>query len=148
MTRKPVKIEKVHPCDDNNQVVTITGGGGSYRRTPCEECPWRLDAPVGAFPAEAYRASASTAYDMAQNTFACHMQGKDKPATCASFLLIQGYHNLAVRLQTMSGRLDIRKVSSPVPLYPTYAAMAIANGVDPDDPVLRLCRDNEVDRWT
>jgi hypothetical protein len=64
---------------------------------------WRVDAN-GEFPAEAFRHSASTAYDMAQHTFACHESGSKKPATSAGFLLRGADHNLAVRLGFMTGR--------------------------------------------
>ncbi|WP_455289311.1 DUF6283 family protein [Cupriavidus necator] len=50
---------------------TVEGGKGGYRRKPCGKCPWRVDA-TGELPAEAFRHSAETAYDMATHTFACH----------------------------------------------------------------------------
>jgi hypothetical protein len=138
------KITGIHPCDDTAQVVTVTtpaGDGYVHRHEPCAECPWRKDSPIGAFPVEAYRHSAATCYDMAQTTFACHMSGKDRPATCAGFLLSAGArHNFSVRMAVISGRLNFDSVSSDVPVYETYQEMAVANGVDPDDPVLRSCR--------
>lgn len=98
------------------------------------------------FPAEAYRHSASTAYDMAQNTFACHMAGKTEPLTCAGFLLRGSMHNLTIRLAQMKGAVDLRKISDGGhELYSSYRAMAIANGVPPDDPKLRPCRSNDYD---
>jgi hypothetical protein len=115
-------------------------GAYSYRRAPCAECPWRKDSPVGAFPAEAYRISASTAYDMADNVFACHMSGSECPATCAGFLLQGADHNLAVRMRLASGVLDPGSIRSDVELYGSYREMAEVNGVDPDDPVLARCR--------
>lgn len=117
------------------------GGGGSnlYRREPCPECPWRKDAPIGAFPAEAFRVSAKTAYDMTVHTFSCHMSGSEKPATCAGFLLSGADHNLAVRLARSTGSIS-DDVKSDVPLYGSYREMAEANGVDPEDPILAPCR--------
>jgi hypothetical protein len=124
-------------------VVTIKGESTDkhgHRLTPCPTCPWRLDATVGAFPAEAYRLSAPTSYDMAQSTFACHESGSAKPQTCASFLLRQ-HHNMAVRLACIMGKLDLSRVhDGGVRLYADYRAMAEANGVDPADPVLGPCR--------
>jgi hypothetical protein len=101
-----------------------------------------LDSPIGAFPAEAYHHSAPTAYDMAGETFACHMAGVPKTQTCAGFLLAQGVHSLGARLMMARGELDLRNVRRTVPTYRTYREMAVANGVDPDDPVLRACRDD------
>jgi hypothetical protein len=124
---------------EDHQVLTVTGGSGSYRRTPCPNCPWRVDA-VGEFPAQAFKHSARTAYDMAQESFACHDSGAEKPATCAGFLLRGADHNLGVRLKRMRGEcLDVEDGGHE--LHESYRAMAIANGVAADDPVLAACRD-------
>lgn len=133
------KITNVKPAGPTAQVVTVTGGGARYRREVCEQCPWRIDQ-TGSFPAEAFRHSANTAYDMATHTFACHMNGADKPATCAGFLLRGSTHNLAVRLRLVRELIDLGQVRETVPLHDSYRAMAIANGVDATDPVLEPCR--------
>lgn len=118
---------------------TVAGGAGRYRRKPCSDCPWRIDA-TGVFPAEAFRHSAATAYDMATHTFACHQSGTRRSATCAGFLLRGGDHNLNVRLGRMRGKYgDVADGGHA--LHPSYRAMAIANGVDPDEPVLAPCRE-------
>lgn len=127
---------------DSHNVVTVESEGENhrYRRAPCAECPWRRDAKVGAFPAEAFRLSARTAYDMGKSSFACHMVPKSQPATCAGFLLRGATHSQQVRIAQAMGRLDLSKVKSDVALYDSYRAMAEANGVDPQDPVLQPCR--------
>lgn len=138
---KKVRITNVRPAGKDHQVVTCEGHrAGSYRREPCERCPWRCDA-VGEFPAEAYRHSAGTSYDMAQSTFACHSSGVEKPALCAGFLLRNSGNNLGVRLLVMRGELARNEVSDGGhELFESYRAMAQANGVDPADPVLAPCR--------
>ena len=139
-----VKVTKVRPAGLNqrgeqHQVVTVEGGKGGYRRQPCSDCPWRVDA-VGEFPADAFKHSANTAYDMAQEVFACHQSGAKKPAICAGFLLREADHNLAVRLKRVQGQcLDVEDAG--LDLHPSYRAMAIANGVAVDDPALAQCRD-------
>lgn len=134
-------ILNVRPAGNQHQVVSVTNGGAKrYRRTPCSDCPWRKDA-VGVFPAEAFKHSAPTAYDMSQHLFGCHQSGSDKPATCAGFLLKGATHNLAVRMGYITGDIaDDVVVDDNVELHENYRAMAIANGVDEDDPVLRPCR--------
>ncbi len=124
---------------------TTSGDKYHYRRKPCATCPWRKDAETGRFPAEAFRTSANTAIDGSTHAFACHESGVEKSATCAGFLLANSQHNIGVRLALAKGRLDIDKVGNPedVPLYESYRSMAIANGVDPDDPAIALCRSND-----
>jgi hypothetical protein len=133
------RITATRPADENNQVVRVEGGKGSYRREPCPGCPWRVDQ-TGEFPAEAFRISANTAYDMAGETFGCHESGTKAPATCAGFLLRGADHNMSVRLGYSSGRYKGDVTDGGHELHPSYRAMAIANGVDPDDPVLAPCR--------
>ncbi|MDW9600164.1 hypothetical protein GOA86_17560 [Sinorhizobium meliloti] len=147
---RKVKETRTFDCGDGeHQVVSLTSSAEAdlvHRREPCEECPWRSDVPTGVFPAEAFRHSASTAYDMAPNTFACHMSGRDKPATCAGFLISGATHNLGIRLAIIAGRYDPRSVRSDAPLYQSYREMTVANGVQPDDPALACCRG--VDEFT
>ena len=139
-----VEVIRTRPADEEHQVVTLSGGDGrSYRRKPCPHCPWRTDQPTGRFPAEAYRHSAETAYDLSEHRFGCHMSGTKKPETCAGFLQRGATHNLGIRLDLIRGRLDLAEVSSDVPLYSSYRAMAEANGVSADDPVLTKCREPE-----
>lgn len=137
---RKARITATRSADDDHNVLTVEGGNRStYRRRPCGGCPWRVDQ-VGQFPAEAFRISATTAYDMASNTFACHESGTEKPALCAGGILGE-HHNLGLRLAMIRGDLDPRDVSDGgVDLFETYRDMAEANGVDPDDPVLRGCR--------
>lgn len=139
-TKGKPTITQVRPAGADHQVVTVEGGPGTYRRKPCSDCPWRVDA-VGEFPAEAFRHSANTAYDMSRNTFACHQSGATRPAICTGFLLRGSEHNLAVRLQRIQGRIgdDVRDGGHE--LHISYRAMAVANGVPPDDEALRPCRD-------
>lgn len=136
--RKP-DIVRVRPADEHHQVLTVVGGDGSYCKRPCADCPWRKDA-VGVFPAEAFRHSANTAYDMAQHTFACHTAGAGKPKLCAGFLLRGAEHNLSVRLKRMHGAIGDDVTDGGHALHASYADMAIANGVDPEDSALDLCR--------
>lgn len=133
-------------CSDEFGVTSLLTTGGEtalHRREPCKECPWREDVPTGVFPAEAFRVSAKTAYDAAMTTFACHMSGSKAPAICAGFLLRHSDNNISVRLSVMNGRLDPVEVKDAgLPIYASYREMAVANGVDPKDPVLDEVRAN------
>lgn len=145
-------IVQTRPADDRHRVVSVEttdaeGAGPAYRRRPCEAhddqpaCPWRLDATPGEYPPEVYRLSARTAYDQAMHTFGCHQSTPERPQDCAGFLLRNAEHNARVRLWKTSGA-DLSDVHSDVPLYDSYRDMAVANGVDPDDPALERCRGN------
>jgi Family of unknown function (DUF6283) len=111
-----------------------------YRHEPCAECPWRRDVPTGHFPPERFKALANTAYDMSCVQFACHLSAENRPRTCTGFLLRGAEHNLAVRIHKSYGRIDPARLRASVPLYNSYRQMAVANGVDPDDPALEQCR--------
>ncbi len=131
---------RVRRAGPDHQVVTVTSQSKGYRRKPCGDCPWRVDA-VGTFPPEAFRHSARTAYDMSEHVFACHQSGFRRSAACAGFLLRGADHNLAVRLRIMAGQIDPAAVSDAgAVLHASYRAMAIANGVDPKDPSIEGCR--------
>ncbi|MGH8463092.1 MAG: DUF6283 family protein [Pseudomonas sp.] len=133
------RVTCVRPAGDAHQVVTVEGGEPrGHCKRPCSDCPWRKDS-VGTFPAEAFRHSAPTAYDMSDRVFACHQAGTQKTRACAGFLLRGAEHHLSVRIGRMSGRYgDV--VDGGHLLFADYREMAEANGVDPEDPVLALCR--------
>lgn len=131
-------ITDIRSAGEDHRVVTAEGGGKGYCKRPCADCPWRKDA-AGVFPAEAFKHSASTAYDLAQNTFACHQAGVDQPRVCAGFLLRGAEHNLAIRLGLIHGRYQGVEDGGHE-LHENYRAMAIANGLDPEDEALTRCR--------
>lgn len=136
------EVISIHDGGDGKWgVKSVIGGSGDFQKHPCPRCPWRKDAPIGAFPAEAFRFSARTTYDLANTVFGCHASKSDTPMTCAGFLLQGAADNLAVRMRLRT--TDFSEVHTTVDLYESYRAMAIANGVDPDDPALELCRGNQ-----
>lgn len=135
---KKTTVTEARPAGPDHQVVTVTGGSGTYRKQPCGGCPWRVDQ-TGAFPAEAFAHSARTSYDMSQHQFSCHEAGHKKPAVCAGFLLRGADNNLSVRIQRIKGRmLDVADGGHQ--LHEDYRSMAVANGLPPDHEALRLCR--------
>lgn len=138
---KKTTIVAVKPAGPNHQVLSVKGGASGYRRKPCETCPWRKDA-VGEFPAEAFRITAHTAYDASFEMFSCHSSGSVKPAVCAGFILNGSLHNIGMRLAMSANKIDPCQVTDGgAELFDSYRAMAIANGVGPNDPILASCRD-------
>jgi hypothetical protein len=135
--KSKAKITRRRMAGPDHAVVTAEGGSGDYMRSPCKQCPWRVDQ-TGSFPPEAFVHSAETAYDMSSHTFACHMTGLETPATCAGFLCKGADDNLSVRLQRMNGNmLDV--TDGGLKLHRTYRKMAEANGVAPDHMALIEC---------
>lgn len=136
MAEKP-RVVGIHDGGDGEWgVTTLVGGSRAYQTHPCPTCPWRRDAPAGVFPSEVFRHSARTTYDLATEKFGCHMSGRERPKTCAGFLLRGASDNLAVRM-SFAGYTGIH---TDVELYDDYREMAAANGVESDDPALRRCR--------
>ena len=123
-----------HPAGPDHEVVETHGAGKAYRRKVCSNCPWRRDS-TGIFPADAFRHSAKTARDMSSHRFGCHQSGSKTPTLCAGFLLRGADNNLSIRIARMRGEiLDIDEPDTD--LFDDYTEMAIANGVEPDDPAL------------
>lgn len=109
-------------------------------RTPCTECPWRKDVTPGKFPPSRYQALAGTAYDMAVRVFACHKSPEGQEFACAGFLERGADHNMSIRMAYAGARLEFLDRSGGRDLHDDYRTMAVANGVDPDDPALGPCR--------
>ena len=109
---------------------------------PCAECPWRIDVAPGRFEPERYQALAATAEDLSVRIFSCHKSAEGADVVCAGFLERGAMHNLAIRLAYVSNEIELLDRSGGLDLHEDYRAMAIANGVDPDDPALGPCRGN------
>lgn len=140
MKSKRAQVIQARPAGPDHRVVSVQGSRGSYRKKPCSNCPWRVDA-TGQFPAAAFHHSAVTAHDMSRHTFACHQSGVEKPAICAGFLLRGADHNLAVRLKRLRGEILDDVSSGGHELHANYRAMAQANGVQAEHESLTDCRD-------
>ncbi len=139
MVQMPAKVKKVRRAGPDHQVVTVIGGKFTCRPEPCGGCPWKVKN-AGNFPAEAFKHSASTSYDMALSMFSCHESGSGKPATCAGFVMNGAANNLAVRMKYANGELAPEDVTDGgEELFESYREMAVANGVDPNDPTLVKC---------
>lgn len=102
---------------------------------PCPECPFRTDVPVGRFPPgrfDALRDTIANGASLPQPMFGCH---KTSEATtvraCAGWLVVCGERNLSVRLALVMRRLPpcaLERGDDWPELYPSYEAMAEANG--------------------
>jgi hypothetical protein len=99
----------------------------------CSACPWRKDVPVGVFPPERFIALAATVKQDFGPVFACHKTTEGQDSACVGYLLTEGTENFNVRIASIRGALDMKKLKSEYPLYATFKEMALANGVAPED---------------
>lgn len=109
-------------------------------RTPCNECPWRRDAPPGRFPPSRYAALERTCQQRMAPVFACHKTKEGSDRACVGYLLRDGDNNIRVRLwqlRTHHGdaapheQVARAALASPVKLYKSFYEMAEANGWRP-----------------
>lgn len=130
-------------CEDEDGewgVVRVDNVAG-YRRSPCETCPWRKDAPLGVFPDSVFESSRHTSVQQdwdgdIPNRFGCHSSapgtGAKAPLTCAGFLAVAGHENIGVRLSVLNGTIASEALSPGEgwpELYDSYDDMAEANRV-------------------
>lgn len=106
------------------------------RRT-CSECPWLLASAPGKFPPERYLDLAHTCKpgEFPIGVFACHMSPEHGGKACAGAVVaLAGDYPNSIRMLIHAGMIDPARVQARGPLYPSYRAMAAANGCDPTDP--------------
>ncbi|HWU05446.1 MAG TPA: DUF6283 family protein [Streptomyces sp.] len=155
-SRKGGTVTQQRPADSVWGVTSVDYQGPPVaQRSPCagtERCPWRRDAVLGAFPAEAFRLSAPTSYPDSDRRFGCHSSSAEAPRVCAGWLLRGASGNQQVLKLLEAGLIQLPTLPAGVELYEDYVEMAVANGVAEDDPTLApirrgrppgVCGDNE-----
>jgi uncharacterized protein DUF6283 len=99
------------------------------RRTPCEACPYRRDAPSGVWAHEEYeklREYEGETWEQPPNAFACHAT----PARlCHGWAVVSGYDSLALRLARVAEIPEPR-----VPLFGSHTEAADHGQRDIDLP--------------
>jgi hypothetical protein len=104
-------------------------------KSTCAECPFLLASMPGKFPPSRYLELAETCKPGGLRAlFACHMTPDGGERACAGMLTVCGMHSNRVRLAMIERRFDPASIKVTGPLYPSYRAMAEANGCDRDAP--------------
>lgn len=117
----------------------------AYRKRPCENCPWRKDAPPGEFPAERYEVLAASARrengagysdnpQMHDPMFACHKSADGKEIACAGWLAVCGSDHVRIRVAVIRGEMPpsvLRPGADWPELFETYQEMAATQAADP-----------------
>lgn len=96
---------------------------------PCDNCPWRKDAPRRHWHAGEFLDVAGT---MGQNfgpMMGCHKSKDGAPLVCSGYLLTEGTNNFNVRLALSQEKLTLPKNPRKLPLFSSFRAMCRANGV-------------------
>ena len=102
-------------------------------RRQCPDCPWRTDAPPGAFPASRYEDLFRSCVAEEGAIMACHHTSEGAEAACVGFLAAEGENLALPRLMRSQGEWDPAELElAPCPQCETFGAMAAANGADVD----------------
>ena len=96
------------------------------RGRPCDECPWRLDVPRGAYPVipRALNEQAAVAQGhvpLGAPLVACHKSPVGRDVICAGWLAVEGHSHLGVRLLVIAGRI-LATALEPGPGWPALVA--------------------------
>lgn len=111
----------------------------AHMLTPCENCPYRLDAPRRLWDRKEFEHLLAMEDDPIGTTYSCHKQGdlaKDARGFCAGWALDQrerGVPSIALRiflLQDPDSRRAFEAITDgDQARFPTVKAMCAANGV-------------------
>lgn len=113
----------------------------AHQITPCENCPYRIDAPRGYWHPEEFESVLAAEEREFGGIFACHKHKilpEEKRGLCAGWLLDQKRRNLPsimlrIKLGSDPSMLDaFEKVSDGGhAMFDSIESMCIANGVRP-----------------
>ncbi len=102
-------------------------------KTPCGDCPYRRDAPLGKWDPQEFLDLEASDMDIASPMYGCH---KKDGTLCRGWVIDQRERDipnveLRFHLACVPGMSDeVRDVRCPVPRWPSIRVMAQANGVE------------------
>ncbi|MDE2101718.1 MAG: hypothetical protein KGL39_31015 [Patescibacteria group bacterium] len=107
--------------------------------SPCNDCPWRRDAPPGHWHPDHFDSIWAGCQDDGLSVMLCHKAAKLPEAErdnlpCRGWLLVMGCDAIGVRLLLLKGKIapaDLKPARGCPPLYATFEEMLRANGVEP-----------------
>lgn len=105
-------------------------------RRPCENCPWRVDAPRGYWDPTHFEEIWRNCQDDGMNVMLCHKSTALPKADrgdvpCQGWIRVMGFDAIGVRLLAMRGKISIEEVEDEAgpSLFPSFAAMLRANKI-------------------
>lgn len=107
-------------------------------RRPCNNCPWRIDAPREYWDPQHFVDIWKSCQDDGQNVMLCHKsnalpQERRREVPCQGWIRVMGFNAIGVRLLVMRGEAELEEVEDKrgPELFATFAAMLRANKVPP-----------------
>ncbi len=114
----------------------MTAAATTKLRRPCENCPWRVDAPRGYWDPQHFVDIWRNCQDDGLNVMLCHKSNAVPVAErgdipCQGWIRVMGFDAIGVRLLVMGGKATFEEVEDKAgpELFPTFAAMMKANKI-------------------
>ena len=105
-------------------------------RRPCDNCPWRVDAPHDYWDPQHFIDIWQNCQDDGIHVMLCHKSGALPKADqgnvpCQGWIRIMGCDAIGVRILLMNGKTTIEEVEDRKgpKLFPTFTAMMRANKI-------------------
>ncbi len=115
--------------------ITTSSISGKVRadekRSPCNDCPWRKDAPLGYWHPKHFRDVWFNCQDDGLHLMLCHKSKVAKrPIICAGYALIIKFNSIGLRFSAISGEFVPENYSAKgIPLHRSFKAMMVAQGL-------------------
>jgi len=100
-------------------------------RSPCNNCPWRKDAPMGYWHPKHFRDVWYDCQDDGLGLMLCHKsKAAKRPIICAGYALIVGFDSIGLRISASKGEFVPGNYSAKgIPLHRSFKAMMVAQGL-------------------
>ncbi len=100
-------------------------------RRPCENCPWRVDAPRRHWDPTHFTDIWRNCQDDGMNQMLCHKSTPTVLLPCQGWVRVMGFTAIGVRLAVMNGLVSHAEVEdrNGPQLFPSFGAMLRANGI-------------------
>lgn len=105
-------------------------------RKPCDNCPWRVDAPRGYWDPQHFIDIATNCRDDGLHVMLCHKanalpEERRHELPCQGWARVMGTTAIGVRIALMRGTLAVEEVADrgAPELFPTFGAMLRANHI-------------------
>jgi hypothetical protein len=106
-------------------------------KKPCDNCPWRRDAPREYWDPEHFVEIWRNCQDDGTHVMLCHKASRlreeqARTLVCRGWVQVLGFDAIGVRLAVMSGRISADDVPAEgdAELYASFEEMMDANGVE------------------